>query len=144
MSDSRDPNPPLSNPQSMGRAHLQKHGNPINIRRTKSIIVNDYASRSDSDSHGDALANVPMVFDYLIEHAMWDGTKQTLSVNFDELLTPDQQISQWEVLVQRRTITVGTFATGRLPCIGLDIVYRMRRCLLWSFVQVCDFLSILI
>jgi len=41
--------------------------------------------------------------DFLAEHVMWDGTKQTLSVNFDELLSPDQQISQWEVMIQRQS-----------------------------------------
>jgi len=48
-------------------------------------------------------------FDYVYELVMWDGTRQTLSICFDELLSPDQQISSWEIIVQRRVFVWATY-----------------------------------
>ena len=66
--------------------------------------------------------------DYLIEHVMWDGTKQKLALKVDKDLTTSQSMSSWEVLVSKRVLVFGMggrkllveWVVPPIPCVGSD------------------------
>jgi hypothetical protein len=92
------------------------------------ILQRQCGTIEDLLGHLEKMAASGRRLSYFYDTLMHDGTKQKLSLSFDPLLKPDQQVSTWDVLVARRVFTMGMscrelafeLICPPVPCLGGD------------------------